>query len=70
MAEREGATVYVQVAYLLDTPATLEHELAPMKALRDRHPYRLITMDMIQGLNFDGVERLYIPDFLRGQKLV
>ena len=69
VAERGGGTVYVQVAYQADTPETVERELSPLKSLRDRHPCRLLTMDQAQGRNFDGVERLYIPDFLRGQEL-
>ncbi len=70
IAERDGATVYVQVAYRLDTPETLARELAPFRALRNRHPCRILTMDTQQGRNFDGVGRLNIPDFLRGEELV
>ncbi len=69
VAERDNGTVYVQVAYLLDSPGTIERELAPFGRLKDRNPCRLITMDRFQSDNFDGVRRLYLPNFLRGAEL-
>ncbi len=69
VAERDGGTVYLQVAYRLDNEETIQRELAPLRGLRDRHPCRLLTMDRLQGGNLDGIERIYIPDFLRGQEL-
>ena len=69
IAESRDRAYYIQVSYHLDSPATLERELAPFKSLRDRFPCRLITMDPLQSRNFNGVEHLYLPDFLRGQDL-
>lgn len=69
IAESQDRTWYIQVCYQIDSPATLQRELAPFKSLRDRFPCRLITMDPLQPRNIDGVEHLYLPDFLRGQKL-
>ena len=69
IAERDGGTVYIQVAYILDNEKTVQREMAPLLGLRDRYPCRLLTMDRIAGGNLNGVERIYIPDFLRGQEL-
>jgi predicted AAA+ superfamily ATPase len=69
IAERDGGSIYIQVAYLPDSPATIVRELAPFRKLSDRSPSRLITLDRVQGRDFEGVRRLDLRDFLRGAEL-
>lgn len=69
IAERDGSSIYIQAAYLLDSPTTIERELAPFRKLLDRSPSRLITLDRVQGRDFEGVRRLDLRDFLRGAEL-
>ncbi len=64
VAERGDARLYVQVAYLLPTAATLEREVAPLLALKDNYPKLLLTLDRELGNDIRGVRRLYLPDWL------
>lgn len=67
VAERDGRKIYVQVAYLLPTRATLEREAAPLLAVGDNYPKILLTLDREMGVDYEGVQRLYLPDWLEGK---
>lgn len=64
VAERHGRKQYIQVAYLLPTKKTLEREVAPLLAIPDNYPKRLLTLDQAMGNDYKGVQRLYLPDWL------
>ncbi len=64
VAEREGHKAYIQVAYLLPSRATVEREAAPLLMVKDNYPKLLLTLDREVGDNYEGVERLYLPDWL------
>ncbi|MEI7899126.1 MAG: ATP-binding protein [bacterium] len=64
VAEREGKKTYIQVAYLLPTKATVERETAPLLAVKDNYPKVLLTLDREAGDDYEGVRRLYLPDWL------
>ena len=64
VAECEGLKIYIQVAYLLTTKATMEREVAPLLAVKDNYPKLLLTLDREGGDNYEGVQRLYLPDWL------
>jgi uncharacterized protein len=68
IAEREGKKVYIQVAYLLPEKATIERELAPLLAVKDNYPKLLLTLDREAGDDCEGVQRLYLPDWLTAQE--
>jgi len=64
VAEREGKKAYFQVAYLLPTRATVEREAASLLAVKDNYPKVLLTLDRELGDDYEGVRRLYLPDWL------
>ncbi len=59
----------MQVAYLLESPATIERELAAFAALRDAYPRVLLSLDPHQPADLEGVRHQSLTDFLRGAPL-
>ncbi len=59
-----GRTEYYQVALTVRDEATLDRELASLKALRDSHPKYLLTMDPDPEVNHDGIRQIYVLDWL------
>lgn len=64
VAERDGLKMYIQVAYLLTTKATMEREIAPLLAVKDNYPKLLLTLDREGSDNYEGVQCLYLPDWM------
>ena len=64
VAERDGKKVYIQVAYVLPSKATVEREIRPLLAVKDNYPKLLLTLDREIGEDYEGIERLYLPDWL------
>jgi len=64
VAEREGKRIYIQVAYLLPSKATIQRETAPLLAIKDNYPKLLLTLDREVGDDYEGVQRLYLPDWI------
>ena len=69
VAERRSGRCYVQVAYLLESPATIERELSAFSAVRDAYPRVLLTLDPHQPADLQGVRHQSLTDFLRGAPL-
>jgi predicted AAA+ superfamily ATPase len=67
VAEREGRKVYIQVAYVLPSKATVDRETRPLLAVKDNYPKLLLTLDREVGEDFEGIERLYLPDWLNAK---
>ena len=55
---------YIQVAYLLPSRTTVERETTPLLSVKDNYPKLLLTLDLEVGNDFEGVQRLYLPDWL------
>ena len=70
VAESGAGRRYVQVAYLLDSRATIERELSAFAAVADAYPRVLLTLDPYQPADFAGVSHRSLADFLRGAPLV
>lgn len=68
VAERDGKKMYIQVAYLLPAKTTLERETAALLAVKDNYPKLLLTLDREVGDDYEGVRRLYLPDWLEARK--
>jgi predicted AAA+ superfamily ATPase len=64
VADSGGATIYVQVAYLVADPAVEQREFAPLEAIRDNHPKMVVSMDAAPGYSRAGIRRLPLPQFL------
>ena len=69
VAERRSGRCYVQVAYLLESPATVERELAAFSSVRDAYPRVLLSLDPHQPADLRGVRHQSLTDFLRGAPL-
>ena len=69
VAERGSERRYVQVAYLLESPATIARELAAFAAVRDSYPRVLLSLDPHQPSDFEGVRHQSLTEFLRGAPL-
>ena len=69
VAENNFGRRYVQVAYLLESPATIERELSAFAAVSDAYPRILLTLDPHQPSDFAGVSHRSLTAFLRGGSL-
>jgi len=69
VAETESGRFYIQVAYLLETRATLERECTPLSAVHDAYPRILLSMDRMQPRDLNGIRHQRIIDFLLGEDL-
>ena len=69
IAEKEARKIYVQVAYLLHSPETIEREFSPLREIKDNYPKYVLSMDTIFGNDFEGIQRIHIVDFLNSQEL-
>ena len=69
VAERRSGRRYVQVAYLLESRATIERELAAFGTLRDAYPRVLLSLDPHQPADLQGVRHQSLAEFLRGAPL-
>lgn len=64
IAEKENRKIYIQVAYLLTSPETIDREFSVLKSLKDNYPKYVISMDEIFGKDIDGIQRINLVDFL------
>jgi uncharacterized protein len=64
VAERRGARIYIQVAYKLTEPTTIDREFRPLLEIRDQYPKYVVTMDPLWKDDIEGVRHVYISDFL------
>ena len=67
VAENDSGRRYIQVAYLLESPATIERELSAFAAVNDAYPRILLSLDPHQPADFAGVSHRSLNDFLRGR---
>lgn len=61
---RREEKIYVQVAYRLGTPETIEREFAPLIAINDHYPKYVVSMEEVWQDNIEGVRHRNIVDFL------
>jgi len=66
IAEKQGQKIYIQVAYKMESPQTVEREFATLLAVDDQFPKYVVTMDDFWKDSINGVQHLYITDFLLG----
>ena len=64
VASKEGKKVYIQVAYLLASPETINREFGPLKSIPDNYPKHVINMDSAFGEDVEGIQRVNLIDFL------
>ena len=64
VATRAGERLYVQVTEDMTDPATMERELAPLRAVRDSYPKEVVAMRGSHPTDVDGIRILSAADFL------
>lgn len=64
IAEKQNEKKYIQVAYLLSSPETIEREFSVLKKIPDNYPKIVVSMDTLFGSDFEGIKRVNIIDFL------
>lgn len=64
IAEIKGKKIYVQVCYLISEQSTIDREFASLLAIRDNYPKYIVTMDQSWNDNVEGIQVVYIADFL------
>jgi len=64
VARKGSNRIYIQVAYLLNSPETIEREFGVLRKINDNFPKYVITMDNLPESNNDGIIRMNIIDFL------
>lgn len=62
-----GKTAYIQVAYLLSEPQTIEREFSALKKIKDNRPKYVMSLDKAD-MSQDGIIHLNIIDFLLQKK--
>lgn len=68
IAERQSERIYLQVAYLLATPETIEHEFGVYRSIRDNYPKYVLSLDEFD-MSRDGIIHINIRDFLLNKSL-
>ena len=63
VAEKQGEKLYVQVAYLLASPETVEREFSVYDRVRDNFPKYVVTLDEFD-MSKNGIKHRNIRDFL------
>jgi uncharacterized protein len=64
IAEKEGAKIYIQVAYLLENEKTINREFGNLLEIPDNYEKIVITLDKYAGKDFKGIKVLNALDFL------
>ena len=71
IATREQEKFYIQVAYLLASPETVEREFGALRNIPDNYPKMVLSLDKFFGDDLEGIKRYNLIDFLMdgGSKL-
>lgn len=69
IAEKPNEKIYVQVSYTIANKDTLNRELEPLKDIKDNYKKYIVTMDSLASGNDEGIEFVYLPNFLIKESL-
>jgi len=65
VAEKDGKTIYIQVAYLLVDENTIQREFGNLLKIGDNYPKYVVTLDKYNaGKNYNGIIQMHLKDFL------
>jgi predicted AAA+ superfamily ATPase len=64
VCRKNGETMYIQVALRLEEQKTIEREFGNLLRIKDNYPKIVITNDQFYGNTYQGVQHIYIRDFL------
>jgi hypothetical protein len=64
IADKEGSRIYVQVAYMLSEPQTMQREFGNLLAIQDNFPKYVVTLDELADSSaYKGIIRMHAKDF-------
>lgn len=63
IGKKNNTKIYVQVAYILATPDTIEREFSVLEEIADNYPKYVVTMDEF-NMSRNGIEHINIRSFL------
>lgn len=69
IAEKQNQKIYVQVSYQISNEDTFKRELEPLQMIKDNYNKYIVTMDSLAKGNKDGIEFMYLPEFLLKEEL-
>ncbi len=64
VCEKSGERIYVQVAYLIADDMVRDREFGNLLKIQDNFPKMVVSMDQAAGGSYQGIEHIYIEDFL------
>jgi predicted AAA+ superfamily ATPase len=64
VAEKNNERVYIQVAYLLTEPSTVEREFGNLALIQDNYKKIVVSMDTLNGNTINGIEHWNLQQFL------
>lgn len=64
VAEKSGKTIYIQVAYLLESQETMNREFSALQAIKDSWPKYVLSMDTGRSTHSSGIIQQEIWQFL------
>lgn len=70
IAMKEGKKVYIQVAYMLDSPKTIGREFGAFKDVEDNYPKYVISYDDWRYSEEDGIDHLPLLTFLTEEQAI
>ena len=65
IAEKQNEKLYLQVAYLLSNPETIEREFSVLKKIKDNYPKIVLSLDTAIGDDVEGVRRMNLISFIQ-----
>jgi predicted AAA+ superfamily ATPase len=66
--DSKGMVAYYQVAYSVTEPATLQRELAPLRAIKDSYPKYLISADWDGNPIYEGIRKVNAAEWFLGEE--
>lgn len=70
VCQKNGETIYIQVALRLDEEKTIEREFGNLLKIKDNYPKYVITNDQFYGNSYQGIQHVYIGDFLTSTSIL
>lgn len=68
VAENKEGTSYYQVAYTVRDENTLKRELASLQNINNHYPKYILTMDVDPEVDYDGIRKMNVLDWLLKNK--
>ncbi len=64
VCEKNDERFYVQAAYIIADDNVREREFGNLLAIPDNYPKKVVSMDVVSGASYKGIEHIYLEDFL------